>query len=381
MITAASVQKLKPQAKRVEVHDANGLYLVIQPSGKKSWAYRYRVNGKSRKLTLGRWPGLGLAEARKKAAEAAVEVHHGVDPIAEQKRQEASTLNAVLDDFVRIHVSGLRSGEAVARNLSKHVRPRLGERSIYELRRSDIASVLNKVAESSGPVAADRLLAYMSKAFNWHAVRDDNFVSPIVRGMARTKPIERARRRVLDDQELRDLWRAVENIGGSTERYLKALLLTACRRTEVSDMRADELVGELWIIPAERYKTKQEHVIPLTDAARRLIRKGFDGVINFSLIKRRVDAEINRIRGSEGRPPMLHWTFHDLRRTARSLMSRAGVDSDVAERCLGHTIAGVRGTYDRYKYLEEKREAFETLAGMVETILNPPADNLVALRG
>jgi integrase len=368
MLTTASVQKLKPQAKRVEIHDANGLYLVIQPSGKKSWAYRYRVNGKSRKLTLGGWPGLGVAEARKKAAEAAVEVHHGEDPVTERKRQTGSVLNAVLDEFIRQHVSTLRSADEVVRNLNKHVRPRLGMKSIYELKRSDVAHMLTEIAMDSGPVMADRVLAYFGKALNWQSLRDDRFVNPIVRGMARVKPAERARRRVLDDDELRQLWRAVEKMGGQTERYVKALLLTACRRKELAFMRPEEIVGDLLIIPGERYKNKQEHVVPLVGDVKRLMGGGFR-VSNFSGLKNRIDAEL----------PIAHWTFHDLRRTARSLMSRAGVDVDIAERCLGHTIQGVRGIYDRHSFLEEKRAAFEKLGRLVERIVNPQTDNVVRL--
>jgi integrase len=369
MLTDAAARKLKPQAKRNEVHDAAGLYLVVQPSGKKSWAYRYRVNGQSRKLTLGSFPGISLLEARRKAADAAVRVAHGNDPITERKRQEGSTVNAVLDEFIRQHVSGLRSGKAVVQSLDRHVRPRLGNKSIYDLRRSDIAALLTRVSETAGPVAADRILAYVSKAFNWQALRDDTFVNPVVRGMAKTKPHERARRRVLDDDEIRKLLLALGKIGGETERYVKALLLTACRRNEIADIRLEEIVGDVLIIPASRYKNKSEHVVPLVGRVRHLIGDGF-GSLNFSVIKRRIDAELD----------IPHWTFHDLRRTARSLMSRAGVDVDIAERCLGHTIAGIRGVYDRHQYLEEKREAFEKLAGMVEMIVSP-RDNVVALRG
>ena len=73
------------------------------------------------------------------------------------------------------------------------------------------------------------------------------------------------------------------------------------------------------------------------------------------------------------------WTLHDLRRTARSLMSRAGVSADVAERCLGHVISGVRGTYDRHAYFDEKKRAFEGLAALVERIINPPVANVIPL--
>jgi integrase len=75
------------------------------------------------------------------------------------------------------------------------------------------------------------------------------------------------------------------------------------------------------------------------------------------------------------------WTLHDLRRTARSLMSRAGVYPDIAERCLGHVIKGVRATYDRYEYYDEKQKAFEALAAQIERIVNPPQGDVVPLRG
>jgi integrase len=124
------------------------------------------------------------------------------------------------------------------------------------------------------------------------------------------------------------------------------------------------------VIPASRYKNKSEHVVPLVGEVKRLIGDGFS-IANFTLLKQRIDAELD----------IAHWTFHDLRRTARSLMSRAGVDADIAERCLGHTIGGVRGIYDRHSFLEEKRSAFEKLARMVDSILNPPTGNVIALRG
>jgi integrase len=75
------------------------------------------------------------------------------------------------------------------------------------------------------------------------------------------------------------------------------------------------------------------------------------------------------------------WTLHDLRRTARSLMSRAGVNPDIAERCLGHAIPGVRGVYDRHTYEREMLHAFEALAAQIDRIVNPPGDNVVALGG
>jgi integrase len=393
----------------MEIHDGNGLYLVIQPSGAKSWAYRYRVDGKSRKLTLGtllvgraekdaegELPALSVSEARQRASAAAVRVQRGGDPIFEKKRKEAranNTVNTMLDAFVADHVSGLRSGDQVERAFNVYVRPRIGSKSIYDLKRSDVTSLLNEVKEEHGPVMADRVLAHIRKAFNWQMVQDDEFKSPIVRGMAKTKPAERSRKRVLADDEIRDVWAALEKFTGAAcyPRYVKSLLLAVTRRNESSEMHTDEIDGDLWTIPAARYKNKRDHVIPITPALRSLIgekpkghvfsttdgEKPFSG---FSKCKVELDRIIAGIRKADGRPPMKQWQLHDLRRTGRSLMSRAKVDADHAERCMGHVIGGVREVYDRYEYLEEKRAAFEKLAGLLAMILNP-TDNVVALRG
>ncbi len=408
-LTDAAAHKRKPCDKRIEVHDGAGLYLVIQPSGAKSWAYRYRVDGKSRKLTLGTLleqgakpdrdaegdlPALSVSEARQRASAAAVKVQRGADPIAEKRRSEArakNTVNALLDAFVADHVETLRSGDQIERAFNVYVRPRIGPRSIYDLKRSDVTTMLTEVKDQHGPVMADRVLAYVRKAFNWQMVRDDDFKSPIVRGMAKTKPAERSRKRVLADDEIRDLWKALEKFEGCYPRYVKSLLLAMTRRNESADMHAEEIDADLWTIPARRYKNKRDHVIPITPALRALIGDKPSGFVfsttdgekpfsGFSKCKKALDKEIAKIRKAEGRPAMKQWQLHDLRRTGRSLMSRAKVDADHAERCMGHVIGGVRETYDRYEYLDEKRAAFEKLAGLLAVILNP-TDNVVALRG
>jgi integrase len=251
---------------------------------------------------------------------------------------------------------------------------------------------------------ATYVLAIIRAVMNWHAAQDDDFVSPIVRGMAPTKTTERARSRVLDDDEIRDLWAALDtaDVPECYPAYMRMLLFTACRRNEVADMTSAEIRtgsgrGDVWTIPALRCKTKRDHVVPLTRQAKALIGgkpEGFEGdgpwfifsttggakaFCGFSAAKRALDAEIARIRKREGRPPVERWTTHDLRRTGRSLMSRAKVDADIAERAIGHVIGGVRGTYDRFDYFEQKRDAFERLARQVELILNPPPDNVARL--
>ncbi|MDH2357682.1 integrase arm-type DNA-binding domain-containing protein [Bradyrhizobium sp. SSUT112] len=419
---AAAHKKKADPDKRVEIHDGNGLYLVIQPTGAKSWAYRYRADGKSRKLTLGtlleqgakpdadatgEMPALSVPEARQRASAAAVKMQRGIDPGTERKRKEAKvkkTVSHILDQFIERYAKNeakLRTADRIESDLERLVKPDIGDISIYDLRRSHVVDMLDDIADENGPVAADRVLAYFRKACNWYATRDDEFNSPIVKGMARTKTRDRAGKRILSDEEIRDLWAALDlvtDVPDCYPRYVKTLLLTMTRRSEGSCLHSSEIDGDLWTIPGERYKTKLDHVIPLTTAAKALIGGKPEGVnanswfvfsttggakpfSGFSKAKRDLEAAIAKIRTRDGRDPMPRWRLHDLRRTGRSLMSRAKVDADHAERCMGHVIGGVRETYDRYEYLDEKKAAFEALAGMVEMILNPPANNVVALRG
>jgi integrase len=147
-------------------------------------------------------------------------------------------------------------------------------------------------------------------------------------------------------------------------------------------------------------KAKQEHLIPLSPAAKAIIDRipklgpyvfttaGRCPTNNFGKSKTELEAamlaelrEMTQQRGDFADEITLEpWVIHDLRRTARSLMSRARVNVDVAERCLAHVIGGVRGTYDRYAYRDEKRDAFERLAALVERIVDPPAANVLPLR-
>jgi integrase len=155
--------------------------------------------------------------------------------------------------------------------------------------------------------------------------------------------------------------------------------LTATRRNEAAHARWDEIDGNDWLIPGSRYKTGIDHLIPLSKMALAELPQP-NGEFVFSLTgkapfwgftryKLAIDAEI----GVED------WVLHDLRRTARSLMSRAGVSADIAERCRGHVIPGVRGVYDRHEYAREKAHAFEALASLIERIVHP-TDKVVGLR-
>jgi integrase len=234
---------------------------------------------------------------------------------------------------------------------------------------------------------------------NWHATRTDDFRSPIVRGMGRG--VTTKRDRVLTDDEVRAFWRAAEAWDHPFSRLLRFILLTATRREEAAGMRWSELEDDIWTIPAARYKTNIDFELPLSQAALDVLaasthfgEAGFvftttgEGAIGgFSKFKAQFDAlmlgELRKAAVERGDDPAKvvpeRWTIHDLRRTARSLMTQAGVPPDHAERALGHVIGGVRGVYDRHDYLDEKRKAFEALAAYVGHALDP-RPNVVPMR-
>jgi integrase len=375
---------LRPKAKRYEKPAGHGLYVVVQPSSAKSFALRYRFAGKTRKLTLP--GGLSLAAARKAAADALFLVEQGQDPAVarQQKKQKqrlanADTFGAVAANYFRRDGRELRSAERRRRVLDRLVIPALGDRPIGEIKRSEIVGLLDEVEENSGPVMADDVLALLRRIMNWHATRSDDFRSPIIRGMARTKPSERARSRILNDDELRAVWATAAACPGAFPALLRFLLLTAARRDEARAMTWAELNGGSdWTLPASRNKAGVDLVRPLSKAALGILTKlpRVDGsAFVFCNLAPRPIGGVSRAKMKFDKAcGVTGWTLHDLRRTARSLMSRAGVSADHAERCLGHVIGGVRGTYDRHEYYAEKQQAYEALAAQIDRIVNPRAN-------
>jgi integrase len=369
-----------------------GFGLLMMASGHKSFVFQYRVAKKLRRMTL---QADNVDTARTQAEVIKGQVATGrllnkpIDPLADRRRAEniesgKGSFKAIATEWFNRSAKQHRSGTHRSNELERLAFPTLGHRQIDDIKRSDIVQLLDKIEDENGPGMADYILAAMRRVMSWHEGRDDDFTSPIRRGMARTSATKRKRQRILTDDELRAVWRAAEADTGPYGAIIRFLLLTAARREEAAQMRRSELAGADWTIPAERYKTGVDHVVPLSSAAKAIV----DGLPKLGkgdmvfTVGGRVPlcsftyrkALFDKACGVTG------WVVHDLRRTARSLLPRAGVDADIAERCLGHIIGGVRGVYDRYEYLEEKRDAFEKLAKLIGVILAPPADNVVPLR-
>jgi integrase len=409
-LTSLAISNLKPrpkdEPKRYEISDPGcaGLRVVVFPSGQKSYIVRYRFRGVQRKLTLGRCLGqengegepteapelatpLSLAAARELATKALRQARSGSDPAAakakkrqEQRAAESDTLGAIAQEYLR-RKEPQRADNQLRSDLDL-LCVTLGRLPVSEITRGQYTRVLDHIADERGPVRSDRTRTSLNRLLNWHASRCD-YVNVLGRGGRRTRIAERARTRVLNDDELRAVWVAAEQDTTPFGGYVRFLLLTGTRRNEAGGLHRSELSdgGRTWIIPGSRYKNGRDTLIPLSEAAQKIVASipQLAGDYVFGATgEHQLNDHTTRKRALDTATAVTGWVLHDLRRTARTLLSRAGISADIAEMCLGHALVGVRGTYDRHRYEAEKRQAFEALAALIEQIVSPK-ENVVLL--
>lgn len=354
-----------------------GFGIRVTAAGTRSFVLRYSFAGRDRLFVIGQYPTWQVVPAIEEAIKLRRQIDRGEDPLAEreQRREEQAgpkhTVESVCEEFFRREGPKLRTAAERQQVFKRLVYPVLGPRDIYSVKRSELVSLFDDIADENGEVMSDRTLAYLSRVFNWFVLRSDDFRSPIARGMARTSQDERARDRVLKDDELRAVWRATEACESPFGALVRFILLTGARRAEAANMPWSEIHDGLWTLSPERNKVMESLPRPLIPQVLALLppkrtqwvfsSDGVRPISGFTKFK----AELQQASGTAD------WTIHDLRRTWRTLASRAGVAPDIAERCLGHVIGGVRGVYDRYEYIKEKREAYEAVAGLIERIIYP----------
>ena len=200
-VTDIGLRALKPRAEAYEKPLGNRLYANVQPSGHRSFTFRYPYGGKRHKITLK--AGISLAAAMREAADMNYQLERGINPAIakrEQRQREqraaADTLRAVCEEYFRREGGKLRSSKDRRRLLDRLVLPALGDMPIGQIRRSDLIRLFDKIEEQNGLAASQNALAVLRRIFGWHAVRDDNFRSPIVHGMTRRQAQEHARTRI-----------------------------------------------------------------------------------------------------------------------------------------------------------------------------------------
>ncbi|OSP53816.1 site-specific integrase [Pseudoruegeria sp. SK021] len=405
-LTAATVERVQPSDKRQEIPDSlcTGLYLTVQPSGKKGWQVRYRHGGVHRRMTLGAYPVLSLAEARARARGALASATEGRDPAEEVRAAKApkaedhrDKIKTLIGQYDKRHLKGLKSGHVMRRELDRFVVAEWGDRDIQSITKRDVLDLLDGIADSGRVVTANRVRAYLSKFLNWAVERDILPMSPATGVKPAAKEVSRDR--VLTDDEIRWFWKACDAEGYAWGPLGKLLLLTGQRLNEAAQITEGELRGDLWHLSADRTKNGRAHDVPLSEAVRGVLdaveriegRPGFiftttgkTPVSGFFKARAHLAEAMERIaeqeRGEAVEIP--RWTFHDLRRTAATGMARLGIPVRVTEAVLNHvsgTGGGIVGVYQRHDYADEKRNALEAWSRFVIGLTEGAADNVVRI--
>jgi integrase len=408
-LTAPTVEKIRATDKRQEIPDALcvGLYLVVQPTGNKGWNVRYRADGVHRRMTIGSYPLLSLADARDRARDVLRGAMDGGDPAAEKKAKKAKATEAQISDrdkiaalvaqFDKRHLSTLKSGAQARQFLDRFVVKAWGNRDVHTITKREAIDLLDKIVDSGRATTANRVKAHMSAFFNWCVSRDVIAVSPLTGVKPPAK--EASRDRVLSDEEVRLFWQACDKLGEPWGPLGKTLLLTGQRLNEVAQMTDAEVKGDVWHLAADRTKNNRQHDVPLSEATQAVLRgkerikgkaaylfttSGETPLQGFHKGRDHIAKQMEKL-ANEGRAEPLvipHWTFHDLRRTAATGMARLGIAVRVTEATLNHvsgTASGIVSVYQRHDYADEKRTALDAWARLVAELVEGKADNVVRL--
>jgi len=341
------------------------------------------------RVSLGRYPDIGLAQARVLATAAIGDLVAGIHPKARERQRRATTFAALAEAFLsRPAAAKQRTADEIRKTVGRYLLPRWGSRAASSITRADAITMVEALDRASGPYTAAKALALASSIFR-HAMTREQVASNPCALIKITDLVGEmsSRQRVLSAAEIVLLWRATEGIypAGPFARYL---FLTAVRRSEAAHMTWGEvnLDDALWIIPASRTKSGVPHEVPLSGMAVDLLRSlprftggdfvfsttgGRSGIRSFGLYKNAIDARATALT---------NWRFHDLRRTARTNLASLGVAPFIAELILGHQQKGVHKVYDVHRYQAEKREALERWANRLRDIVTPPPANVRRLR-
>ena len=430
VLTSAAVQKLKAHAdKRREVRDAGtaGLYLVIQSSGAKSWALRFRKpDGKPGKLTLGpvdfsgreltSEPVIGMPLSLPAARSLAAEIHRkramGRDVVADIKTEKHHRRSAIEESsansfgllarrYIKEHavrrtrrwretarVLGLRysSADAEPRVISKGLIDLWGDRPVDAITDRDVRDIIYRSQHVATPgakklrrrekqsdAAGRRMVRTLSKLFKW-LIEDGKIAASPVANVPSPKPAK-PRERVLSDDEIRKFWKAAGEQRAEVSAPLKLLLLTGCRVNEIAGLRRTELSEDAINLPGARTKNHRPHVVPLARIASDLIPQNGSGehVFSTTMGRRPIELGTKVKRGLDALMAIEPWTLHDLRRTCATGMAKLRVAPHVIEAVLNHVSgakAGVAGIYNVYQCTDEKKVALERWAAHVEGIVS-----------
>jgi integrase len=355
----------------------------------------YPKGGGTRQHKLGRYPAMKLATARTEALTLQEDLRKDPDHLVKKKQaqDDVQTFAVVAANFKRLYIEKhkLRTARVIWQQIETHLIPTLGPKDFNTIsRKRDLTPLFDKIEAENGPSMADAVLTVLQSICNFQTLRDEDYRSPLVRGMKRYK--NNPRKRALEtDEEIRAFWTATESLG-TYGALARVCLLLGQRRAKVNLMKWTDIKDGVWTLGhAAREKPNcgaiklPPFVLAIIEAQPRLAKNPFV----FAALQGRgafnAFGQYSRLmtkREQETLPDMKPHTVHDLRRTFRSICPKLGIDRETAERCLGHLIGNaIERTYDQYAYLDEMGVAFATFARHIQAVVIPRPANVVSLRG
>ncbi|WP_321447325.1 tyrosine-type recombinase/integrase [uncultured Cohaesibacter sp.] len=381
ILTTKSIEALKPAiVNRYEVRDAKvqGLHIRVSTSGTKIFCVFIRQDGKRRRLKIGSYPMVSLADARRKAMELARDAELGVlQPQEASEKQACPTLGDKIPEFIRLYAKPNTKDWKGTQSILSKFDP-IARKPLDEIKRTDVVRILDDIVASGTPTRANRALAAIKKLMNWCVDRGVIEISPVAHLRPPTR--EKSRDRVLSHAEMHTLWHAAISEGYPFKQFVQVLMLTGQRRGEVAGMRWSEvdLDEGIWTLPANRVKNGRLHVVPLSTQAIDILKSiprflnsdlvltttGKTPISGFGRLKERLALSLPDSTED--------WRFHDFRRTVSTEMARLGVQPHVIDAVTNHksgVVSGVAATYNRYTYLDEKCEALQQWANELERLV------------
>lgn len=392
LITAQSIKSLIKAGKPGRYTAGSGLYLRISKEGTATWVVRYTIHGKRREITLDKYPTLSLADAYAKALDIQQGIRKKVDPLMERSRSEIGvfeTVDDLAEDWLSECQKRLKHPRIPERVYRKEIHPLIGGLTLEQVTPRDIRAIISGIAKSGRPTIANDALHYCKQLFR-HGIKLDLLIHNPAEAFSvgDAGGVEKSRSRALSLEELKSVFKTFRKyqVQFSRENYLAMaiLLCIGVRKGELVAAKWEEFDFQknLWNIPETRSKTGVPITIPLSkqviDWFNELKIRAYGS--NFVFPNRKtcsrehmspdtLNAATNKLF-REGKITVDHFTVHDLRRTFRSLLASKGIPGHIAERCLNHKLKGVEGIYDRYDYMDERREALALMSNELGKIIN-----------
>ncbi|MFA6301686.1 MAG: tyrosine-type recombinase/integrase [Legionella sp.] len=386
--TDTYIKNLKSSDKRIEIFEGDGFGIFVYPTGTKTWIYRYKIDGKKDHVSIGNYPALSLANAKRKFMDLRAIRKNGTNPkLSLTYETEASfTVKDLVTNWFNNYIKRHRKcPEQIEQIIKTDVIPLLGNIEVEELKTKDITRSLDKIVKRGSPVHANKVLSALKQAFNYAVSRGELATNPAANIRSRDiGGLEKPRERCLNLEEIKQLWQFFSHgkhgVSLQIINAIKILLLTGVRSGELRVAKWNEIDFEnsLWTIPAVNTKTNIIMRVHLSTLVKSLFRELYNCSIGEYVISgatgqsalsdRALPKAIIRLQERIG---IDKWTAHDLRRTfATQLGQTLHIDPVVIEKCLGHKMPKIMATYNKNEMLPERKEALDKWGKYIEKLVN-----------